>query len=207
MTRHINLLQPDMLPGHGRVQLPTFLVTLLLTLVACGLYAGYHWSVKQSLLDETGRWQTRVQDSAQRLREFREANPAMASEADLLARNQQLSERLSERENALSGLADQLGGGSRGFATPLKSLSEYDLEGIWLSRIELRDSQQHLGLRGFARQPGLVPRYLSQLEGSVFEGLNIQDLTIQQVPDDEALWQFSIDDRVGASLTNNREGR
>lgn len=207
MTRHINLMQADMRPGHGRVQLPAFIIVLTLTLIGCGLIAGYHWWVQRSLITQTQHWQARVDTSAQKLRTFRQANPAMASEADLMQENQLLTEQLRQRESALSGLAEQLGEASQGFSEPLASLSSHDLEGIWLSRIVLQDSRKHLNLEGFARQPDLIPRYLSQLEGSVFEGLSIQNLSIQQAPNDKTLWRFSIADTVEVPAGTSKEGR
>jgi len=208
MTRHINLMQPDILPGFGPWQVPAFLIALLLVIVGAAGYTGYHWNLRQTLLDETGYWQSQVQNSQQRLNDFRRENPSMASEADLLLENERLTTRLGERQAALSGLADQLDVSAQGFSKPLASLSDYDLEGIWLTRIELRDSQAHLGLEGFARDPGLVPRYLGQLEGSVFEGLSIQNLNIRQAQDDDALWRFSIADSVvGATLDPTQEAR
>lgn len=207
MTRHVNLMQADMRPGHGRVQLPTFIVILTLTLMGCGLIAGYHWSMLRSLTAQAQQWQARVDTSAQKLRTFRQANPAMASEADLMQKNQFLTEQLRRRENALSGLAEQLGEASQGFSEPLASLSSHDLEGIWLSRIILQDSRKHLNLEGFARQPDLIPHYLSQLEGSVFEGLSIQNLSIQQAPNDKTLWRFSIADTLDLPTAPSKEGR
>ena len=208
MTRHINLMQPDILPGYGRWQVPTFISALLLILIGAAGYGGYHWNLRQTLLDETGYWQSQVQNSQQRLNDFRRENPSMASEADLLQENETLTTRLDERQTALSGLADQLDVSAQGFSEPLASLSNYDLDGIWLTRIELRDSRAHLGLEGFARGPGLVPRYLGQLEGSIFEGLSIQNLNIRQARDDEALWRFTISDSVvGATLDSKQEAR
>lgn len=208
MTRHINLMQPDILPGYGRWQVPAFTVALLVVLVGGAGFVGYHWNLHQNLLDETGYWQSQVHSSRQRLNDFRRANPTMASEADLLLENERLETRLGEREAALSGLANQLDVSAQGFSEPLASLSDYDLDGIWLTRIELRDSRAHLGLTGFARDPGLVPRYLAQLEGSVFEGLSIRNLSIQQAPDDDRLWRFNIADSVvGPAPSANRGDR
>lgn len=208
MTRHINLMQTDILPGYGRWQVPAFTVAILLTLCAAAGYIGYHWQLHQNLLDESAYWQTQVQNSQQRLSDFRRANPEMASEADLVADNESLTNQLQERRTALSGLAEQLDVSSQGFFAPLTQLSDHDLDGIWLTRIELRDSRAHMGLEGVARDPGLVPRYLGQLEDSVFNGLSIQNLNIQQSAQDDATWRFSIADSViGDSLKKEEDER
>jgi hypothetical protein len=41
-----------------------------------------------------------------------------------------------------------------------------------------------------------VPRYLSQLEGSVYRGISIQNLNIEQSIDDRGLWRFTLADSV-----------
>lgn len=202
MTRHINLMAADILPGFGRWQLPAFVVATLVTLLVSGLYTYYQWSERQDLLEDIAFWQQEVLTSQQRLQDFRRANPAMASETELQKENERLKLRLKERETALSGLATQLDISAQGFSRSLANLSSYDLEGIWLTRIQLRDSSAHLGLEGFTRNPGLVPRYLAQLEGSVFEGISIRNLNIQQAGEESSnLWRFSIADTPAAGAT------
>ncbi len=203
MTRHINLMQPDILPGFGRWQVPSFIAAVLVTLIISGLYTLYQWNERQELLDETAYWQGEVVTSQQRLQDFQRANPSMASETELQKENETLKTRLKERESALSGLATQLDISAQGFSQSLANLSNYDLDGIWLTHIQLRDSSAHLGLEGFTRDPGLVPRYLAQLEGSVFDGLSIRNLNIQQAGEEaDNLWRFSIADTAVTPTTD-----
>lgn len=194
MTRQINLMQADLLPGHGPIQLPVFVLTLVVALLASAAYLGYHLQVAARLQADRQGWETRVSDSERQLHRLRQANPAVASEAELRRTNDQLSQTLQARQTELSGLASQLDAAASGFAAPLASLADYDLDGLWLTRIELTGSRSRLGLEGLARQPGLVPRYLAQLDGSAFSGLSIRDLDIRQADDSESLWRFSISD-------------
>lgn len=209
MTRYINLMQADMLPGHGRLQLPTFATVLMLALVGSSGWVALSWQQQTSLQSELADWQQRAARSEQALQQARSASPLLGTEAALIQENAELTRQKNARETAYSGLATQLGESARGFSTPLSQLSDIDFDGLWLSRIELRNSQQHLGLAGFARQPGLVPRYLSQLEGSVFRGISIQNLNIEQAPDDDALWRFTLADsaNVGAALSDGESGQ
>ncbi|MEX2320509.1 MAG: PilN domain-containing protein [Saccharospirillum sp.] len=209
MTRHINLMQADMLPGHGRLQLPTFATALTLTLLGSAAWIALSWHQQQSLQAELADWQQRAARSELALQQTRSVNPQLDTEAALSQENAELSREKSLRESAYSGLATQLGEAARGFSTPLSQLSNIDFDGLWLSRIELRNSQQHLGLAGYTRQPGLVPRYLSQLEGSVFRGISIQNLNIEQAPDNENLWRFTLADsaNVDAALSDGEANR
>ncbi|WP_394169942.1 hypothetical protein [Saccharospirillum alexandrii] len=209
MTRHINLMQAGMLPGHGRLQLPTFAAVLLLALMGSAGWIALSWQQQNSLQSELADWQQRAARSEQALQQARSVNPQLDTEAALIQENAELTREKNARETAYSGLATQLGASARGFSTPLTQLSAIDFDGLWLSRIELRNSQQSLGLAGYARQPGLVPRYLSQLEGSVFRGISIQNLNIEQTPDDDTLWRFSLADTasVDAALNNGEPGR
>lgn len=207
MTRHINLMQPDMLPGHGRVQLPTYLVALSLTLLGCLSLIGYHWSMQRSMAAEIQQWEAKVDTSSKRLTDFQRENPTMIDEAELMQENKTLNTQLRQRKEALSGLNDQLGEAAQGFAQPLATLSDYDLDGLWLTRIVLRDSQQHLNLEGFARQPNLIPQYLDQLQGSIFDGLGIQNMSIKQTSNNDSLWQFYLADQLVPAATEAEEER
>jgi len=190
MTRHINLMRADILPGQGQVQLPAFVVSIMLTLLAGAGYLGYHLATAASLQRQIDNEQQRVDDSALQLHQQRQSFPSISSETELRANNETLQARLNSRRSELQGLANQLDIAASGFARPLASLSEHDLDGIWLTRIELRDSHSHLELEGRARQPSLIPRYLGQLEGDVFQGLSIRNLNIEQSSAD--LWRFTI---------------
>lgn len=206
MTRYINLMQADMLPGHGRLQLPAFTLVLTLSLVGCAAWIAYSWTEQQRLQTELTEWQQQAERSEQALSEARSFSPELEDEATLIQENALLMQQKNARETAYSGLATQLGESARGFSTPLSQLSDIDFDGLWLSRIELRDSQNHLGLIGFARQPGLVPRYLGELEGSVFQGISIQNLNIEQAEDDDSLWRFVLADSAGIEAAlNDRE--
>lgn len=190
MTRHINLMRADILPGQGRIQLPAFLLALVLTLLSGLGYLGYHAVVAESLQQSIVSTQQEVDDSNLQLHRLRQSYPSIASETDLRASNEALQARLVARRSELQGLANQLDTAALGFSRPLASLAKHDLNGLWLTHIELRDSHSHLELQGMARQPGLIPRYLGQLEGAVFQGLSIRNLDIEQNNDE--LWQFSI---------------
>ncbi|WP_108126049.1 PilN domain-containing protein [Saccharospirillum mangrovi] len=190
MTRHINLMTPDMRPGQGRVQLPLFTAVLALTLVAGFVYLGVHAVIGLTIERRIDSAQQRVDASALELHRLRQNYPSIASEADLRANNETLQTRLTARREELHGLTNQIDTVASGFARPLASLSDHDLDGLWLTRIELRDSHSHLELEGMARQPNLIPRYLGQLESSVFQGLSIRNLSIEQSGTN--LWRFTM---------------
>ena len=199
MTRHINLMRADILPGQGRVQLPAFVLGITLTLLAGAGYLTYHLATAASLQRQIDSEQQRVDDSVLQLHRLRQSYPSIGSEADLRASNETLQARLIARRSELQGLANQLDTAASGFARPLASLSEHDLDGLWLTRIELRDSHSHLELEGMARRPSLIPRYLGQLEGDVFQGLSIRNLNIEQ--DSDELWRFTIAEDLDTVLT------
>ncbi|PTY39010.1 hypothetical protein BGP77_09670 [Saccharospirillum sp. MSK14-1] len=205
MTRHINLMRPEILPGQGQIQLPAFVLGITLTLIAGLGYLSYHLMTAASLQRQIEAEQQRVEDSALELHRLRQSFPSLGSEADLRASNETLQARLIARRGELQGLANQLDTAASGFAAPLASLSEHDLDGLWLTRIELRDSHSHLELEGMARGPSLIPRYLGQLEGDVFQGLSIRNLNIEQSSD--KLWRFTIAedlDVAPSAATNTR---
>lgn len=190
MTRHINLLQPDILPGQGRLQLPAFITATALALLIGLGYLAYHALTAQLLQSRIRQLQSQVDDSALQLHRLRQTYPSIASEAELRTANETLQVQVQARRQELLGLTSQLDTAASGFAGPLRSLSKHDLNGLWLTHIELRNSHSHLALKGMARQPNLIPRYLGQLESEVFQGLSIRNLNIEQ--SDDQLWRFSI---------------
>lgn len=199
MTRHINLMRTSILPGQGRVQLPAFVLGIALTLVMGFGYLGYQLMTAALLQQHISSAQLNVEDSAQQLRDLRESFPGIGSEAELRTRYQSLQSRLMAQRSKLQGLGNQLDSATSGFARPLSSLTQHGLDGFRLTRIELRNSHSQLQLEGITRQPKLIPRYLDQLEGEVFAGLNIGNLDIEQSSDE--LWRFRIAEKREVEVT------
>jgi Tfp pilus assembly protein PilN len=128
-------------------------------------------------------------------------------EAELLARqanfqepqlDARLSEQLAELESGnqrLKLLADHLlsleARHREGFAPLLAGLAEQHTDGLWLTRIHLRDGGQQMRLEGLAQEQTQLPRYLASLSGSpALQGREFAELQVRR--EDSGLLRFSL---------------
>lgn len=128
-------------------------------------------------------------------------------EAELLARqanfqepqlDARLSEQLSELESGnqrLKLLADHLlsleARHRQGFAPLLAGLADQHIDGLWLTRIHLRDGGRQMRLEGLAQEQTLLPRYLASLSGSpALQGREFAELQVRR--EDSGLLRFSL---------------
>jgi len=192
MTRQVNLLQDDLLPGFGKVQLPIFLIAALITLIIAAGWVGVSVMAHQALLAEELEWRSTESSSLERLNQFRAQYPILNNESQLTAVNLQLVSQLRTARETYSGLANQIENAIEGFHTPLVQLAEYDLDGLWLNSIELKDGQRFFSLDGFVRNPELIPQYLDQLGQSSFGGISIDQLAVAKSTDQANLWRFTL---------------
>lgn len=207
MTRQINLNQPDLLPGYGPVQLPVFVMSVLLAVLLAIGWTWFRWSEHNRLLAEEQEWITRADQALAELQSFQARNPNLANEDDLVALNSQLTEELRRVQETYQGLASQMENAIEGFGRPLLQLSDYDLDGLWLARISLRDGQRYFVLEGFARNPELIPEYLNQLSQSDYRGLSVDELSLSREADNSELWQFRLsNDRASNDRANSGTG-
>ncbi|TCS43180.1 hypothetical protein [Reinekea marinisedimentorum] len=190
MTRQVNLWRNQQLPGYGRVQLPVFVLAFVVSLLAAALWFGYSWNKYEQKLQEEAEWQQRAEASLQALTLFQSSNPDLGNEARLQEINRQYAGQLQRSREAYSGLVNQVENAIEGFTGPLAQLSNYDINGLWLNSILLRDGHRAYTLEGFARRPELIPEYLNQLSQSTFKGLTVEKLSVNKETDKSSLWRF-----------------
>jgi len=191
MTRQVNLANKNLLPGFGPVQLPAFLLSLVIALIL-----GVGWILlsvieRQSLLAEESQWIETVEEELDALTRFQKQHPALNNEDQLQKSNQELSNQLQKSRETYSGLANQVENAIEGFNAPLTQLADYDLNGLWLNTISLKDGRRYFSLEGFTRKPELIPQYLEQLGESTFSGITIEQLAVTK-EDQQNLWRFTM---------------
>ena len=190
MTLQFNLWRNQRLPGYDKVQLPVFIIAILFSFLAAALWLGYYGYRYNQKLQEEAFWTQQAAESLLILNRFQTSNPDLGNEARLQETNQQYAEQLQKSREAYSGLVNQVENAIEGFSQPLAQLSNYDINGLWLSTILLRDGQRAYMLEGFARNPELIPDYLEQLSASSFQGLAIDNLSVIKEQDQSSLWRF-----------------
>lgn len=192
--QNVNLFQPDapQARGPGRRRMLLGLVALLGVMLLHGV-----WTVWLSVR------------TAQALE--RAEGQARALEAQLLARQAnfrepQLDPRLGEQlatlqsgNQRLQRLADHLltleTRHRTGFAPQLSGLADQHVQGLWLTRIRLRDGGEQVRLDGLAQEQTLLPRYLASLSGSpALQGRQFAQLQVRR--EDSGLLHFSLASRI-----------
>lgn len=191
MTHQVNLNSQTLLPGFGPVQLPLFIATILVSILAGGVWFYLSWSERQSLLAQEQELQIALESEIQTLAQFQAQYPNLNDEPALQAENEELTAQLLRTRETFSGLANQIENAIEGFNKPLTQLSDYDLNGLWLNKIELKDGKRFFELEGVARSPELIPQYIEQLGESTFSGISIQQLTVTK-EDRQNLWRFTL---------------
>ena len=191
MTRQVNLNSATLLPGYGPLQLPVFLATLFIALIAGSGWFYYGWAQYDDLLTEEQYWLASLESELAALNSFQADHPNTNNEPELIAQNEALSTQLSIARETYSGIANQLENAVEGFNKPLTQLADYDLNGLWLTKISLQDGKRYFSLQGFARNPELIPQYVEQLGNSTFEGLSIQQLAVNK-ENNSNLWRFTL---------------
>lgn len=192
MTKQVNLVSADLLPGYGPVQLPVFVFVFIGSVICALIWIASAYDTRAKLIEEQKIWQQTSNSQQQALASYQSLHPEMFNEDELEQRNVTLTADLNLRRTTLQDLANQLENSIEGFTGPLNQLSDYDVNGLWLETIHLRNGQRSFSLTGFAQTPELIPEYIAQLGQSDFKGISIQQLSVQKEENRRGLWRFSL---------------
>ncbi|MFQ3229354.1 hypothetical protein [Reinekea sp.] len=192
MTKQVNLVSSDLLPGYGPVQLPIFILIFCVSLVCAALWVFSAYDTRAQHLEEKAMWQQTAKNQLAALEAYQKLHPKLHNQDQLEQRNIVLTDELNLRRTTLQDLADQLENAIEGFTRPLLQLSDYDVQGLWLDTIQLKDGKRSFNLIGFAQTPELIPEYLAQLGQSDFKGITIQQLSVEKEVAQNQLWRFGL---------------
>lgn len=204
MTHQVNLNSKQIIPGFGPVQLPMFALVILAALIASGIWIYFSWNERQRLLQEEAQLRESLAVVQEELTRFQSEYPNINNEPELQAENERLSEQLAKARETFSGLANQVENAIEGFHQPLVQLSDYDLDGLWLDTIMLKDGTGFFALEGYSRNPELIPAYIEQLGNSEFSGITIKSLSLTKEAK-QNLWRFTLSN--SPSLAQQEETR
>ncbi len=205
MTRQVNLAKNELLPGFGKVQLPMFVVGFLIALTLASLWVFYAWNEYHQLLQREAMATQIAQSHLTALTQFQQQNPNLGNEQRLTEKNTLLSSQLESAREAYSGLSNQVENAIDGFNESLQQLSDYDLDGLWLNSILLKDGKRLFSIEGFAQAPELIPNYLNALGESTFHGITVEQLSVSKEENKNQLWRFTMsnDRSLAAQGTQN----
>ncbi len=94
---------------------------------------------------------------------------------------------------AMAYVQTQLDTASKGFGNGLQALAEHHTDGIWLTRIDLRQGGTQISLSGMTSEADTIPKYFGGLSQSdVFKGQRFTGLDIRRDEKQSSLLSFSL---------------
>lgn len=195
MRQQVNLLDDDLKPPREILALGQVfagwcaLLGLLLLVSAWQVFDT--WRLGSSQIETQARWQA-LQDANAALRDDMDRGP----EVELVNDVERLRGLLRDQARMVNVVQSYERAGDQGFSSYLKELAAQHMEGLALSRIELRDGGTYILLSGETRQPVNVPRFLRRLSaGERFRGHRFHELRLEA--QDSGLLRFDI---IGPAL-------
>jgi Tfp pilus assembly protein PilN len=193
MKQQINLYQPMFRRIRPVFAARSMLRGLAFAILGLGsLYAYAAWQVHalQGEVDGLAGQRTVAVEQLTRLEQTvpqRERSRLLASEVE------RLEEEVERRRELIDVLAERVTGEAYGFSSHLAGLARQRVEGLWLTRLAIRDSGESLELGGSALRPELVPTLVQRLaDEPVFEGATFRYLTLDRSDDERARIDFRL---------------
>jgi Tfp pilus assembly protein PilN len=181
MRQQINLYQPIF--REERKALSAGSVAIGLTLIVAGLTVvsiyGRHSVAELEASVQTLRDQANRQQEA--LAQASELQAAGAKPLDAETRLNQLSAKVSEREQALKVLQSGVAGQTTGFAARMEALARRHVPGLWLDGMKLSGTSTSMSLQGATANADIVPVYLRSLAAdAALAGTRFDEFVIQR---------------------------
>ena len=182
MSQQVNLYQPILRREKKVFSATTMLQTLaLIAALMLLMYAFSHWQLQQ-LEQENAQLQAQQRDltaqvtALSRDLQARPESRELRTEADALLRELDLKRDLFDlMRNRATARTD-------GFSESFAGLARQHVDGLWLTGVELRNSEvRHVALRGMTSRAELVPQLVKQLGAEpAFQGLRFRHLRVFQ---------------------------
>jgi len=190
MMQQVNLLDDDLKPRREPLSLRQLLagwavMVALLAVVSAGqAVSGWWLSDERAALE--AQWRTVDQGNSE-LRASAQRKP----DAELVSEVETLRALFSNRAGLVEAVQGYESASERGFSGYLTELAAQQMEGMALSRIELRDGGTYIALSGETARPVNVPQFLKRLSaGERFRGHHFDQFRLEA--QDSGLLRFDI---------------
>jgi Tfp pilus assembly protein PilN len=185
MRQQVNLLAPMYRKQRALFSSRVSIGICLLVAVALALiYLGTVWR-GSALANEYTRLVAQRDTSMRRVNELAVQMQGKADPA-LEARVAELTAERDRKAQALAALSNREVATTAGFSPQFIGLARQQLNGLWLTRIELSGS--HVSLQGVTLAQELIPRYLRRLGSEeVFAGTSFMQARLERAGDGAGL--------------------
>ncbi len=190
--QQVNLYQPVFRQAPKIFSAVTLLQILAaVTLLLLGIYM--HAQIKLAGLQRTATALGQQHEQLEAQLTALEVIEQPAGDGPLEAEISALQDTALEHSNLLDRIEQLSIKPNPGFGAFLETLARHTLPGLWLTGIEISEAGD-VELRGTARDPQLVPRYLQQLpEGPRFKSLRMGSVNIIRHTSDKPEINFVLD--------------
>ena len=182
MTQQVNLYQPILRREKKVFSAVTMMQTLaLVAALMLFMYAFSHWQLQQ-LEQENVQLQAQQRSLTEQVTALSHDLQARPESRELRAEADALLRELDLKRDLLGLMRDRSVARTDGFSESFAGLARQRVDGLWLTGIELRNSEaRHVALRGMTSRAELVPQLVKQLGAEpAFQGLRFRHMRVSQ---------------------------
>lgn len=192
MNQQINLYEAAPETSFWQSYSPFPQIGAGLVLVLTLLYLVTLWQY-QDTREQFDTLQAQQEAESQRLEQLRQSMPQPGIDPKLEAEVERLETTHRAKVALLQALTQDQIGNEAGFSAHFEGLARRQVEGLWLTKIDLGDGGARLGLEGATVRPELVPQLIQSLsQEPVFEGTQFDIFALTKTADSRAPMSFSV---------------
>lgn len=182
MSQQVNLYQPILRREKKVFSAVTMLQTLaLIAALMLLMYAVNHWQLQQ-LDAENAQLQAQQRSLTEQVTTLSRELQSRPESRELRAEAETLRRELDLKRDLLDLMRNRSTARTNGFSESFAGLARQRVDGLWLTGIELHNSEaRHVALRGMTSRAELVPQLVKQLGAEpAFQGLRFRHLRVFQ---------------------------
>lgn len=187
MTQNINLYSADLRPSRELLTLGNVALAMsaaLCLIIALAIYGMSRTTDEQRSFKAV---ETRLQEMQAQVTLYAVQQGQRRQDPELLSRLAQAEKRLANRRAVLARLQGGDLGGRQGFSGIFSGLAEVSVDGVWLTRVEVRAGGSDLALGGRVLSESQLPRYVEALGANPnFAGREFGALEVRSARDDKS---------------------
>lgn len=179
MTQQINLYLPEFRKEKDLLSFANMVAAVIALVIILALVSGARYYGSYQLGQAIAEKQRLLQEARERTNELADSFGSQNEDSQLANEVRQLEENLQGKRTLLNFLDGRDIGNVDGFSEYLADLSRFHIDGLRLTRINLRGGGQNVFLSGEVARAENVPLYLQNLRnGASYNGKNFETLRI-----------------------------
>lgn len=193
MMQQVDLIPEVLRPKYDPLNLKNVCAGVVLFALMMVAYGGFSQFSHDQLELRVTNLQTEKQQTIELISSLSQIIANKTQDTGLLARADQLKAEVESNEKLIELVKLTSIGTTKGFHQALQDLSEFHLNGVWLSEIKLQEGGSDILLRGGAVSADKIPEYLASLEkGVAFKGVPFKVIQLKRGDDQSQIIEFLL---------------